>query len=149
MLEKKKRSNKKILMLVLSLSIVMANGIVAFAKTMSGTTFGISYTYTGNVDENGKGSYYKATGSTRASIDTSKTGNANNYVKVHVDQEYTNIRGVKAVDEVKEYKAIKKTYIETPEAVLVPKKLNGKPVTARVGHFFSSNGISSGGHSVY
>lgn len=134
----------------LILSLLMCNGILAFAETLSGTTSGIKYKLTGNAVQSGTN--IKTTGSTEADISLKKN---TNYVKVEADREYTNTSGVQTIDTVK---IVKKTAAQisganskkvTLPTQYIPKVLNGKAVTARVNHAFSSNGVSYFAHTVH
>ena len=151
MLEKKrKRLSKKVGVFALILSLLMCNGVLAFAKTISGSFMGIKYTYKGNAIQSGK--TIKTTGSTEADISLKKKSN---YVEVHACMEFTNGNGVTAIDTVK---TVKRNVVQlegelkkkaTLPAQSIPKELYGKAVTARVGHDYASSGVSAGTHTIY
>lgn len=133
MLEKNKRMNKRLLIIAMAFMVSLCGiSATAFAQTntkLSGThsgeikTFGWKYTFSG---EYGR---YNASGSTYATINTSKDTNYT-MVKITVDNEPA------------------ATVIDTKRKVSTSYNTGSKKYV-RIYHSAHSEGITSGGYTVY
>ena len=142
MLEKKQKKAKKTIVLALMLVLVMTNTVAVLAKTLSGTTNKVNYVFTGSASQSGAN--IKATGKTYATI---TVGAKKDYVTVKVAKEYISTSGNKAVATVKEEKTNERRKVSLTS--YVPKTINGKSATARVGHSFSHGTAAYIAYTIY